>query len=310
MSKESVLRIYDLNAITELHTDASKQGYGATLLQRKPEEKYLHPVYYMSNKTSDSEKKWCSYKLEILAIIKAVKKFRVYLLGIKFKIVTDCQAFQKTLSKENLPPKVARWALVLEEFEYDIEHRHGDRMKHVDALSRYPVMLVEDTMLMSIKNEQDKEERLHVIKQLLAKGPYEDYAIENGIVMKKVGDRSVVVLPLSMYYDTIRRVHENGHFATKKMMETIQEDYYIPKLKDKIDNYIECCVPCILSEKKKGKKEGMLRPKGDAPLSTYHIDHLGPMTSTSKLYKYLIVIVDFQNLYGFILLKLLTPKKS
>ncbi|XP_070161395.1 uncharacterized protein [Polyergus mexicanus] len=178
--KEPVLRIYDPNAITELHTDASKQGYGTTLLQRKPEEKYLHPVYYMSNKTSDSEKKWCSYELEIVAIIKAVKKFRVYLLGIKFKIVTDCQAFQKTLSKENLPPKIARWALVLEEFEYDIEHRHGDRMKHVNALSRYPVMLVEVTMLMSIKNEQVKEERLHVIKQLLAKGPYEDYAIEMG----------------------------------------------------------------------------------------------------------------------------------
>lgn len=54
LSKEPVLRIY---AITELHTDASKQGYGATLLQKKPEEKYFHPIYYMSNKTSDSEKK-------------------------------------------------------------------------------------------------------------------------------------------------------------------------------------------------------------------------------------------------------------
>lgn len=67
-------------------------------------------------------------------------------------------------------------------------------------------MLVEDTIFMSIKNEQDKEERLHVIKQLLSKGPYKDYTIENGIVMKKVSDRNVVVLPLSMYNDTIRRV--------------------------------------------------------------------------------------------------------
>lgn len=33
-------------------------------------------------------------------------------------------------------------------------------------------------------------------------------------------------------------------------------------------------------------------PKGDIPLLTYHIDHLGPMTATSKRYKYLFVVVD------------------
>jgi len=104
-----VLRIYPF-AITELHTDASKQSYGAVLLQRKVDEKDLHPVHYMSYETTDAEQKWCSYELEILAIIKAVKKFCSYLLGIKFKIVTDCQAFQKTFSKKNLPPKIAMGA--------------------------------------------------------------------------------------------------------------------------------------------------------------------------------------------------------
>ncbi|GFW31820.1 hypothetical protein TNCV_5039901 [Trichonephila clavipes] len=36
---------------------------------------------------------------------------------------------------------MARWALRLEEFNYEIEHRAGSRTKHVDALSRYPVMI-------------------------------------------------------------------------------------------------------------------------------------------------------------------------
>jgi len=307
LSKNPVLRIYDPEAVTELHTDASKQGYGAALLQRKANEKYLHPVYYLSNKTTEAEKKWCSYELEILAIIKAIKKFRVYLLGIRFKIVTDCQAFQRTLFKENLPPKVARWALMLEEFDYEIEHRSSERMKHVDALSRFPVMLIEDTILMLIKNEQDAEERLQIIKQLLAKEPYEDYVLENGVLMKKIGAKSIVVLPSSMYHDIIRKVHENGHFGVKKMMEAIQEEYYIPRLKEKLEQYVGCCVPCVLAEKKKGKKEGMLRPipKGDAPLSTYHMDHLGPMTSTAKLYKYLLVIVD-----GFSKFVWIYPTKS
>ena len=53
---------------------------------------------------------------------------------------------------------------------------------------------------------------------------------------------------------------------------------------------------CILyiSSEKEGKKEGLLRliPKGHAPLSTYHVGYLGPMSSTAKSYKYLFVIVD------------------
>ncbi|GFX34693.1 retrovirus-related Pol polyprotein from transposon 17.6 [Trichonephila clavipes] len=44
-------------------------------------------------------------------------------------------------AKKDLITRIARWALQLEEFDYEIEHRAGSRMKHVDALSRYPVMM-------------------------------------------------------------------------------------------------------------------------------------------------------------------------
>jgi len=114
--------------------------------------------------------------------------------------------------------------------------------------------------------------------------------------MKRVGDKNVIVLPTSMHHNIIRKkTHDNGHFGVKKMSENIQNEYYIPKLREKIEKYISCCVPCILAEKKRGKKEGdefMLIPKGDVPLSTYHVDHLGPITMTSKLYKHLFVVVD------------------
>lgn len=46
-------------------------------------------------------------------------------------------------------------------------------------------------------------------------------------------------------------------------------------------------------------------PKGYVPLSTYHIDHLGPMTSTSKLYKYILVVID-----GFSKFTWLYPTKT
>ncbi|GFS90886.1 retrovirus-related Pol polyprotein from transposon 17.6 [Trichonephila clavipes] len=140
MSEGPILHLYKYGRKTELHTDACKQGYGAILLQEAEDGK-LHPVYYMSKKTNTAEEKYDSYELEVLAIINALKKFCVYLLGQLFKIVTDCSAFQKTMQKKELITRIARWALQLEEFDYEIEHRAGSRMKHVDALSRYPVMM-------------------------------------------------------------------------------------------------------------------------------------------------------------------------
>lgn len=307
LMNEPVLRIYKADAITELHTDASKLGYGAILLQKDTVDDKFHPVHYMSRKTSDAEKKLHSYELEVLAIINALKKFQIYLQGIKFKIITDCDAFRKTLEKRDLTAKVARWALFLEGFRYEVEHRAGTRLRHVDALSRYPVFTVTDTVTQTIKMQQNEDERLRVIKEILKTAPYEDYVVENGLLMKRVANKNVIVLPSCMYMETIRRVHENGHFGIKKMTESINEDFYIPKLKEKLEKFVECCVPCILAEKKRGRKEGELIPipKGDVPLETYHVDHLGPMTTTSKLYKYLFVIVD-----GFSKLVWLYPTKT
>ena len=285
LTTEPVLRIYRPDAITELHTDASKIGYGGALLQRNTVDEDFHPVYYMSRKSSDAEKKLYSYELELLAIVNAFKKFRVYLQGLKFKLVTDCEAFKKTLHTQDITAKIARWALLLEEFDYEVEHRPGQRLKHVDALSRYPIMTVDDKVTLMIQQQQDTEEKLRVIKQILEKQQYEDYLVEHGILMKKVGDRSLIVLPSKMHDDIIRKAHENGHFGVKKMSESINEEFYIPKLKDKSENFVSCCLPCILAEKKKGKKEGELMPilKGNIPLVTYHVNHLGPMTATLKL---------------------------
>lgn len=244
-----------------------------------------------------AEKKYSSYELEVLAIVQALKKFRVYLLGCKFKIITDCAAFQKTVNKKDIPPRIARWALLLEEYDYVIEHRRGTSMKHVDALSRYPVMVVtadENTTLKRLKNEQDKDETIVAVKEILKEKPYGNYLMIDGLLHKFEGGNELLVVPKAMQSEIVRKAHEKGHFAEKKTREIVEREYFIPNLKMKIANIIQACVPCILMNRKEGKKEGFLHPlhKENTPLNTYHIDHIGPLESTHKNYNHILVVID------------------
>lgn len=294
LSNEPVLRIYDPMAVTELHTDACKDGIASVLMQRRSDEKDFHPVYFYSKMTTPAEANYDSYHLEALAIIRSVEKFRTYLLGIKFKIVTDCQAFEKTLRKKEVPAKVQRWALMLEEYEYEVEHRVASRMRHVDALSRAAVMTIQDKVTDVIIQKQKTDEKCSAIAKLLEDGDYEDYRIDGGIVSKFMNGKPLIFVPECMRRELVRNVHANGHFSAKKIEDIVMQDYYVPNLTKLAVEVVSCCVPCILATRKRGKKEGCLNPipKGDKPLSTYHIDHLGPMTATSKSYKYLFVVID------------------
>ena len=65
-----VLQLYRPNREIELHCDASKDGYAAYLLQRSPEDGAMLPVYYMCRKTNDAQKKYHSYELETLVMVR------------------------------------------------------------------------------------------------------------------------------------------------------------------------------------------------------------------------------------------------
>lgn len=97
-----------------------------------------------------------------------------------------------------------------------------------------------------------------------------------------------------MCYDVIKQCHDKGHFSVNKMKRMIKKEFWFPRMRERIDKVVKNCISCILAERKHGKQEGLLHnsSKGDIPLDTFHIDHLGPIPSTRKNYAYMLVVVD------------------
>lgn len=116
-----ILAIFDPTAETELHTDASQIGIGGILMQKPAGESSFRPVAFYSRQTTPEEKHFHAYELETLAVICSLKKVRVYLLGLNFKIVTDCSALRSTFLKRDIIPRVARWWLLMQEYQCTIE---------------------------------------------------------------------------------------------------------------------------------------------------------------------------------------------
>ncbi|GFW65186.1 retrovirus-related Pol polyprotein from transposon 17.6 [Trichonephila clavipes] len=204
LTESPVLSIFQQGRTIELHTDASQQGYGAVLLQEAEDGK-LHPVQYMSQKTTPTEEKYSSYELEVLAVVNALKKFRTYLLGNHFKIITDCSAFQKTMDKKDLVTRVARWILLLEEYDYEIVHRSGQRMQHVDALSRYPVTIItSDTLTARLQRAQQEDENIQNLKSLIGTNNATDFFIKNEILYKYVDGHELIAAPRDMQTELIK----------------------------------------------------------------------------------------------------------
>lgn len=59
----------------------------------------------MSIKTTDAEHIYSSYEFKVLAVTEALKIFRVYILGIPFNVVTDCNTFTLTRMKKIFAPR-------------------------------------------------------------------------------------------------------------------------------------------------------------------------------------------------------------
>jgi ribA/ribD-fused uncharacterized protein len=144
LTTSPVLGYPDINKEFILYTDASNVGMGYILAQLN-EQGVEHVINFGSRKLRDAETRYSITEKELLAVVSAIKQYRVYLLGNFFEIITDHSALVQILDKKRALDhmkldRICRMASAVMEYDYKITHKPGKLHLNADALSRPPII--------------------------------------------------------------------------------------------------------------------------------------------------------------------------
>ncbi|KAJ8710458.1 hypothetical protein PYW08_008973 [Mythimna loreyi] len=310
LSTAPTLTLFQEDAPIELYTDASSIGYGAVLVQTIGGRQ--HPVAYMSQRTTDAESRYHSYELETLAVVRAIKHFRHYIYGRKFKVITDCNALKASKNKKDLLPRIHRWWAFLQNYEFEVEYRKGERLQHADFFSRNPSteisvnFMTRDTEWLQIEQRRDDVLR-PLINTMSGGSPAEGYVLEEGVLKKTLTDSILgihkpIVVPRSFQWSLINSFHVAlQHPGWEKTLQKLRETYWFHKMSTIVRRFVDNCVVCRTSKGPSGAIQAQLHPiqKPTAAFQVVHMDITGKLGTKNAdgRDEYVIVTIDAYTKY-------------
>ena len=91
---------------------------------------------YFSEALKGSAIALSTYEKEMLAIVKAIKKWCPYLLGKPFTFRTNQKSLKYLLEQRITTPVQTRWLPKILGYNYEIEYKKGAENQGADSLSR------------------------------------------------------------------------------------------------------------------------------------------------------------------------------
>ena len=124
----------DHNKAIFCKNDAGPKAVGGVLTQFG-DEGNERPVAFGSFKLNKYQINYGQTKKELLAAVTMVNHWRHYLLGttIAFKLITDCSAVRDLLKKKELSGILARWVMILTEFNFETIFKPGKNHQDADV---------------------------------------------------------------------------------------------------------------------------------------------------------------------------------
>ena len=136
MTSAPVLTLPNAQDTFILDTDASDYAIGAALSHvQKGQER---AIAFASFSLEPEQRRYCTTRKELLAVVRFTRHFRHYLLGRPFLIRTDHSSLQWLMNFRNPSGQIARWLEELSQYDMQIAHRVGSKHENADAMSRLP----------------------------------------------------------------------------------------------------------------------------------------------------------------------------
>lgn len=251
-----ILKYPNFNETFILTTDASDYALGAVLSQGVIGRD--HPIAYASRVLSRAEQNYNTTERELLAIVWAVKHFRPYLYGTKFKIITDHKPLVWLFSVNDPGSRLIRWRLKLEEYDYEIIHKSGKYNTNADALSRnvagkFFLLQEQDNKEIKEYSNEEKRKLLH---------EYHDAPI-------------------------------GGHQGIKRTIKRIRLTHNWKGLNKDVEAYINKCQSCQKNKLSRQIKAPLIiTDTPNKPFEKCALDIVGPLTITNNGNKYILTFQD------------------
>lgn len=130
--------------------DASNVGIGAVLSQSSDFGEKV--IAYASRTLGKTEQKFSTTERECLAVIWSIEKFRPYVEGTHFEVITDHHSLLWLHNLRDPQGRLARWSLRLQPFDFTLIHRKGKEHVVPDLLSRNPVPTLQPVVMIESVN--------------------------------------------------------------------------------------------------------------------------------------------------------------
>lgn len=294
-----VLSCPDFTSEFIIQCDASNRGTGAVLIQKVGDlEK---PVAYTSRKLSERESKYSTSERELLSVIHAIEQFRPYVEGTHFKVVTDHSALQWLYKTKDPHGRLARWAMKLQQFDYEVIYRKGKENVVPDALSR--AIESEEVTVLEIKGE-DKDDWYRTTEELVKKGEGNSgWMINQGMLWKYLklkefpddNDSWKIAVPEKLRPQILRECHNDpvsGHFGIKKTVNRVRQHYFWPTLIKDVKYHVRKCEICAKYKSSNLPPIGLMGKHKNVtePFQIVSMDLMGPFPRSRNGCTMLLVI--------------------